>query len=121
MSPFCPGLSLEECPSEQASELRARIQRRIAAGATNAEIDRWLVADYGESVLGRPPGALSWMVPAAFVLGGLACILYLLGTRGRNESRTQPRREQAGSASPASSRYRPRMLEELSSFDKGTE
>lgn len=125
MSPFCPGLSLEECPSQQAGELRAEIERRIAAGATNRQIDRWLVAEYGESVLARPPQAVAWIIPAAFVLAGLAAVAYLLGRRPAavnvDEAGLVRTAQTEHSATPAESAYRERMLEDLSIFSKGTE
>lgn len=137
MSPFCPGLSLAECPSEQASELRAQIDGRIASGASNREIDEWLVADYGESVLARPAQAISWIVPAAFVLGGLAAVAFFLGAgKGERNSGSDPeggtedleleRPVVAGGRSDASeplpsSALRAQMLEDLTLFSKGTE
>lgn len=91
MSPFCPGLTLEECPSQQAGELRDQIARRVASGSTNREIDRWLVDDYGESVLARPPQAISWMVPALFILTGLvAAVVVANGGVGRKHQGRPP-------------------------------
>jgi cytochrome c-type biogenesis protein CcmH len=72
MSPFCPGLLLEMCPSTQAVELRGRIQKKIDAGWNNRQIDRWLAGSYGEAVLAKPKSASSWLPPAlAIVAGGL--------------------------------------------------
>lgn len=124
MSPFCPGLSLDECPSSQAGDLRAKIKARVEQGATNREIDRWLVENYGESVLGRPPQALSWVVPAGFVMVGLAVLLITLG-RGAG-SRHRPHEDDGevdSEEGPGGEReaLRAQMLEELSVFGKGTE
>lgn len=33
MSPFCPGLNLEECPSGEASRLRTEIDQMVSRGA----------------------------------------------------------------------------------------
>lgn len=118
MSPFCPGLSLDECPSGQSADLRAQIEDRVAGGATNSEIDRWLIENYGESVLARPPHAVSWMVPAAFVIAGLGAVSFLV-SRGRT-GRTQPQVE-SGKGDDANDTYRAQMLKDLSAFAEGTE
>lgn len=122
MSPFCPGLTLDECPSSQATELRQKIDKRIAAGATNQEIDSWLVADYGESVLARPPSAISWLIPAMVLLAGLAALLFALAARGKvaRGKVARPSAEPVISDSPDSP-ARSRMLKDLSEFAKGTE
>ena len=78
MSPFCPGLTVDECPSSQAQELRTRIAQQIAARRTNQQIDSWLVENYGERVLARPRATVSWLIPLAlFALAGLLLLLKL--------------------------------------------
>lgn len=62
MSPFCVGLSLEECPSQKAAALRGDLSAKVAAGWTNRRIDAWLVSNYGQEVLGRPPRVTLWLV-----------------------------------------------------------
>ncbi|MGH7426426.1 MAG: cytochrome c-type biogenesis protein, partial [Candidatus Methylomirabilales bacterium] len=47
MSPFCPGLTVAECPSLQAGDMRERIAERVAGRWSNRRIDRWLVENYG--------------------------------------------------------------------------
>lgn len=74
MSPFCPGVTLYECTSSQAVELRSNIGTRIGRGATNAEIDLWLTDNYGEAVLARPRSPWVWAPPAAGVLVALALV-----------------------------------------------
>ena len=83
MSPFCPGVTLYECTSSQAAELRSEIGPRIAGGATNAEIDRWLTDNYGEAVLARPRSPWVWAPPAAGVLIALALVTQRV--RGKRE------------------------------------
>lgn len=87
MSPFCPGLTLEECPSSQAAALRERIDSRVRTGWTNRRIDEWLVANYGEGVLARPSGASAWAVPAAALAAGGLVVAALLA---RSSRRGQP-------------------------------
>ena len=69
MSPFCPGLTLADCPSPNAFELRAEIRRRLEAGESTDAIRAELVAKYGVEILadptGTPIGTVVWGVPAA--------------------------------------------------------
>ncbi len=81
MSPFCPGLTLDECPSDQASRLRAEVDEMVRRGDTNAEIDRWIVDNFGEVALARPGGSLAWVAPPLMVLAGLATVLVFLKRR----------------------------------------
>jgi cytochrome c-type biogenesis protein CcmH len=84
MSPFCPGLTLEECPSDQASRLRAEIDQMVRRGETNEEIDDWIVDNFGEVALARPGGAAAWVAPPVVMLAGLGAVLVFL--RGRNQA-----------------------------------
>lgn len=76
MSPFCPGVTLHDCPSQQADDLRERIRRWAAAGASEDRIMERLVAEYGEEVRAIPPGDgggfTAWLVPTLVALGGAA-------------------------------------------------
>ncbi len=82
MSPFCPGVTLENCPSEEAVHLRARIERKARAGWSEARIMAWLRNEYGPRIDAEPPaggiGLLAWLLPAAAVAGGLAVAGLLL-------------------------------------------
>lgn len=82
MSPFCPGLTLADCPSPSAFTLRDDIARRLASGASREVIVDELVATYGARILadpsGTPIGSLVWGVPfllAAAALLGLTLFL----------------------------------------------
>jgi cytochrome c-type biogenesis protein CcmH/NrfF len=110
MSPFCPGLTVAECPSGQSAALRRRIDAMVASGRTNREIDAWAVANYGETVLGRPRGILAWLAPAAIVLGGLGLVLMRL----QRQPRSSP--APAEPETPIPPEHRDRLLAELRSF-----
>lgn len=109
MSPFCPGLTMEECPSAQATEVRRQIASRIAQGQTNRQIDGWLVANFGRAVLGRPSGPW-WMVPVA-ALG----IGYLVIAMRMKRMSTRP------APAPISQQDRDLVERELGSFKESTE
>ena len=79
MSPFCPGLTLADCPSPNAFDLRGEIRRRLEAGESREAIERELVAKYGVQILADPSntpiGRVVWGVPigvAAAAAVGLA-------------------------------------------------
>lgn len=76
-SPYCPGLLLNECPHAKSAELRTQITELIERGGNNRSIDRWLVQNYGETILARPSNVTAWLVPA--VLIGVALIVLILG------------------------------------------
>lgn len=84
MSPFCPGLTLDECPSTQAVEVRDQIAAQISAGRTNAQIDSWLVANFGEGALGRPSGAAGATIPIAAGIATLIAVSAVLLSRRPN-------------------------------------
>lgn len=84
MSPFCPGLTLEECPSEQASRLRTDIDELVRRGDTNEEIDAWIVDNFGEVALARPGGPVAWLAPPLVMLAGLGAVLLFLKRRNRH-------------------------------------
>ena len=78
MCPVC-GTTLDQSDSPAARQIERFIKRRIAAGASEAEIKDALVANYGESILASPPrhgfGLLAWWVP----LGGIVLAAAVLG------------------------------------------
>lgn len=111
MSPYCPGLTLTECPSTQAVELRERVAQRVDAGWTNRRIDRWLVETYGEGVLGRPRGAASRLAPVFALALGAALLALGLARRARRAPEPEP--------PPAAPEERERLLADLRTFAEG--
>jgi cytochrome c-type biogenesis protein CcmH len=84
MSPFCPGLTLHDCPSDSAVRLRERIEEWARAGASESSILRRLENEFGPSILAAPPrtgaGWLVWLAPAAALVAG-GCIALGLARR----------------------------------------
>ena len=75
MSPYCPGRTLAECPSPQATTLRFWILTQAAAGATEEEVRGMLADRYGDVLLAAPRpegwGLSAYAIPIGFfVLGG---------------------------------------------------
>ncbi len=86
-SPYCPGLTLESCPSWYADSLRGVIRQRMAAGESPGRIRSELAAEFGQAILGEPSwqgfDVLGWVGPAALILGTMAGLTLLLRRRHR--------------------------------------
>jgi cytochrome c-type biogenesis protein CcmH len=82
MSPFCPGLTLANCPSVYADTLRVSVRARVLAGESPDSIVESLVAAFGEGIRGAPRargfGLALWAMPlVALGLGGIGVIWWL--------------------------------------------
>ena len=92
MSPFCPGLTLADCPSPNAFTLRGEIEARLAKGESRDVILDELVTKYGTQILADPSdtpiGSVVWGVP--FVLSGLAAIGLALFLRRATRTHEEP-------------------------------
>ncbi|MBI3758942.1 MAG: cytochrome c-type biogenesis protein CcmH, partial [Deltaproteobacteria bacterium] len=77
----CQGQSLDESNAPLAADLRRLIRSHIAAGESNEDIKRYLVARYGDFILMKPPlqrdTIALWFAPAlVFLIGaGIATIV----------------------------------------------
>lgn len=90
--PVCQGLSVKDSDSPTARDIRADIDRRLAAGQSPAQIRQAYVDRYGRWILLRPSRSglegLVWAVPAgaggAGAVGlGVAFWRWRRGRRGR--------------------------------------
>ncbi|HEY8493844.1 MAG TPA: cytochrome c-type biogenesis protein CcmH [Myxococcota bacterium] len=75
MSPYCPGRTLMDCPSEQAAALRQWIAEQERAGRSREEVEEQLYREYGDVILQAPRaegfGLAAYVFPViAFFLGG---------------------------------------------------
>jgi len=114
MSPFCPGLTLADCPSQQAFEMRGDIERRLKNGESRQVIVDELVATYGAQILSDPSdtpiGRVVWGVPIVLsVLAAGALALFLRRV-------TRPRDVGTADAEATPSERR-RLDEELAALD----
>jgi cytochrome c-type biogenesis protein CcmH len=82
MSPYCPGRSLVECPSQKATELRLWIQGQERAGVTRTAVEQELFRRYGDTLRHAPRaegfGLWAYLVPAAALLAGGALVVVFL-------------------------------------------
>lgn len=83
----CQGQSLDESEAPLAADLRLLIRQRIRAGDSNAKIERYLVARYGEFILMRPPIEPStyvlWIAPLILLLVASATALTVVMRAGK--------------------------------------
>ncbi|MEX1009601.1 MAG: cytochrome c-type biogenesis protein [Acidimicrobiia bacterium] len=88
--PECEGLSVADSNAPTSKAIRADIERRIAAGQSDAEIRQVYVDDYGEDILLSPQssgiGLIVWVLPVLVLALGAAGIWFGL-TRARREPR----------------------------------
>jgi cytochrome c-type biogenesis protein CcmH/NrfF len=86
MSPYCPGRSLPECPSQQAVEMRLWIQAQERAGATRESVEAELFRRFGDQLRHAPRaegwGLWAYLVPGGAVLAGGALVLGFLRRQG---------------------------------------
>lgn len=89
-SPFCPGRSLNDCPSSKATALKDEMRAKLETGVPPSEILKEVFATYGDQYRAVPPfagvGALVWLVPIGFVVIGLLVALRVSIRRKRIES-----------------------------------
>jgi cytochrome c-type biogenesis protein CcmH/NrfF len=97
MSPYCPGVTLHECPSSEAIELRDRIAGWLAAGWSEEAVMSELERQFGPSIRARPStegaGLVAWLVPILIAGGGLLLVGFLVRSwlKFERSSREGPR------------------------------
>lgn len=104
MSPYCPGVTLHDCPSSEAQEMRETIVLWAEEGMTkDAIIDR-LEGEFGPSVRAVPraegAGLFAWLLPGLAVAGGAVAATLLARRWAR---RTPPPATPTPAADPATS------------------
>jgi cytochrome c-type biogenesis protein CcmH len=70
----CQGQSIADSDADMASDMRALVRRRIAAGEKPEAVRAWLVARYGDYITYDPPmssvTAPLWMMPLVLLAIG---------------------------------------------------
>lgn len=117
MSPYCPGLTLADCPSPAAFERRREIDARLQRGESRQAIVDELVAQYGTALLSDPSdtpiGRIVWGVP--IVLSILAALGLALFVRRATYAGDAPPPQPDAPGATASVRMR--LDEELTALD----
>lgn len=122
MSPYCPGVTLHDCPSKEADALRERIRDRAAAGWSEDRIMDELVAQYGESIHAVPPadggGIAAWVLPAVVALAGgaFATTLARRWTKARDRDREKEDLAARRSLRETSPEQKARLADELAAM-----
>jgi cytochrome c-type biogenesis protein CcmH len=119
MCPVCQGETIAQSDSPAAAQVERFIAGRVRACASEADIKRELVAQYGPQILAAPPrhgfGWLAWLLPIFGIVAGVAAI----GALAWRWSRRGP--EEPGAPVPAGGPLSPelerRLDEELRGFD----
>lgn len=79
MSPFCPGRTLDDCPSPYAGEWRRDIRKWVQEGVSSEEIRKRLLARAPDKDLtGTPSTAWDAVLPISVTLGALLLLGILL-------------------------------------------
>jgi cytochrome c-type biogenesis protein CcmH/NrfF len=120
MSPYCPGRSLTECPSPQATELRLWIQAQERAGVPREQVEARLYRQFGDQLRHGPRaegwGLWAYLVPAAALAAGGVLVFVFLRRQGRPAPAPPGPalpRDPAGAAAPRDPELERRLDEEL--------
>ena len=74
-SPFCPGRSLNDCPSSKAAELKDQMRAELEAGKAPEVILNEVFQKFGDQYRAVPRftgvGIFVWLVPIGFIVLGL--------------------------------------------------
>ncbi len=93
MSPYCPGRSLLDCPSEQATELRNWIADQEKAGRRREDVEEQVYQQFGDVVLQAPRatgfGLAAYVTPIVGVVVG-AFVLAIFLRRQASAARQTP-------------------------------
>lgn len=90
MSPYCPGRSLLDCPSGQATELREWIAEQEKLGRRREDVEAQLYEQFGDVILQAPKatgfGLAAYVTPViGIAVGALVLVIFL-----RRQAATAP-------------------------------
>jgi len=98
MSPFCPGRTLSDCPSEYATAWRRDIRAMVAQGMTADEIQRELESRVGANLSGSPNRAASYSVSIGLALGAALVLFFVLSRLRLNSNARKNAAREEGTA-----------------------
>lgn len=91
MSPFCPGRTLSDCPSEYAGQWRHDIQRMVDEGKTPEEIQAELERRAGGDLSGSPNRGAGYGLSIGLALAALLVLVGVLRyLRSKKHEETSP-------------------------------
>ena len=98
MSPYCPGVTLHDCPSDAAAEKRLEIEGWARDGWSEERILAQLEDDFGDNIRANPSGTKglwAWAIPAAVLAAGVVGAMTLSkrwvgSTEAKGEVRISP-------------------------------
>lgn len=116
--PICQGLSVAVSPTELATQMRALIADKLAAGESPEDIKAYFTTKYGDWILLRPKREgftwLVWLLPVAGLLGGGVAVVFF--TR-RSIQRKEDSVVQESPELPEADEYARRLAREIEEFD----
>ncbi|QIL91830.1 cytochrome c-type biogenesis protein CcmH [Microbulbifer harenosus] len=100
--PKCQNQNLAGSDSMVANDLRREIRRLLEEGFSDAEIQEYMVARYGDFVLYRPPLQRNtmalWIAPGVFAALGLLTLIVIVARARNGRGGRQDQESQALSA-----------------------
>ncbi len=101
-SPYCKGVSLLECPSSQAENLRSIIRQKLQAGEKPETIMATLKTEFGNTLRMQPAfegrESLAYTIP--WITFFLTVMIFLVVTLYRRKSKAKPARATTISPEP---------------------
>ncbi len=89
LSPYCPGLMLEQCPAEASRILRDSIHMLAAQGWTGDELKAWMLANHGPEWQAVPDrsgaGLWAWILPPFALVAGFGTVIVVARRFSRPE------------------------------------
>lgn len=89
LSPFCPGLMLEQCPAQESRDLRDSIHALAVEGWTADELKSWMLANHGEEWKAVPDrsgaGLWAWILPPFALVAGFGAVVVVARRFSRPE------------------------------------
>jgi cytochrome c-type biogenesis protein CcmH/NrfF len=99
ISPYCPGITLHDCPSDNSHELRRRIAAWAEGGLDKDAIRQRLESEFGENIWATPStsgsGLWAWVLPIVAAAAGLALVALLATRWTRRAGAEQPNEPEA--------------------------
>ncbi len=68
ISPYCPGVTLHDCPSSEGDAMRREILDMAESGMSHDEIIDALVAERGEEILATPSNPIARLLPLTLLV-----------------------------------------------------